>query len=119
MKRSLIASALLLLVASGCQAPAKDVNDHWTAKSVMPSISRYVLGYDADRDGDIGDWFWNDMRANGLTLRRHLINENPYNPNHLSGRPQPVRVSSTNVHAWVEPEISGAITRADGVYEEE
>ncbi len=119
MKRSLLATALILLVGSGCQAPAKDVNDHWTTKSVMPSISRYVLGYDAGRDGDIGDWFWDDRRANGLTLRRHFLNENPYNPNHLSGRSRSVQVSSTNTHAWVEPEISGSITRADSVYEEE
>lgn len=119
MKRSILATVLVLFVGSGCQAPAKDVNDHWTAKSVMPSISRYVLGYDADRDGNIGDWFWDDWRANGLTLRRHLLNENPYNPNQMSGPSTLVRVSSTNTHAWVEPEISGSITRADGVYEGE
>lgn len=118
MKRSILATVLVLFVGSGCQAPAKDVNDHWTTKSVMPSISRYVLGYDADRDGNIRDWFWDDWKANGLTLRRHLLNENLHNPNQLSGRIKPVQVSSTNTHAWIDPEISGSITRADAVYEE-
>jgi len=119
MKRSLLATALILLVGSGCQASAKDVSDHWTAKSVMPSISRIILGYDAARDGDIGDWFREERKANAMTLRRHLLNENPRNPNQLTGPSLPTQISSTSVHAWVEPAIAGSITRADSVYDQE
>ncbi len=73
--------ALALLVLASCQS-SQDINDHWNASSTVPRMSRALLGYDASTDGSYRDFAWERKQSINLTLRRHLFNHNPDNPNH-------------------------------------
>jgi len=91
MKRSLIASALAL-AAVACQGSGQQINDHWNAESISPRAARFFLGYDSSRDGNYRDFAWERKQEINLTLRRHLLNHNPDNPNHadVAQRQRPV-----------------------------
>lgn len=69
-----------LACASACQSQGQYVNKHWDANYVGPSISRYFLDYNPQMDGDYGPFFDKEMGSIGLTLERHLFNNNPENP---------------------------------------
>lgn len=72
---------LALCLSVGCQS-SPDINDHWNASSTVPRITRAFLGYDSSRDGSYRDFAWERKASINLTLRRHLFNHNPDNPNH-------------------------------------
>ena len=72
---------LALCLSVGCQS-SPDINDHWNASSTVPRITRTFLGYDSSRDGSYRDFAWERKASINLTLRRHLFNHNPDNPNH-------------------------------------
>jgi hypothetical protein len=75
---ALCGSAALSLVA-GC-ASQQPVGNHWTSRSVQPSIARAFLSYDVENDGPYREFQWRKKQDINLTLRRHLFNHNPYNP---------------------------------------
>jgi len=75
-----LASAALLLLGTGCQSAARDIDNHWNFASVPPRIARNVLGYDAARDGAYRDFQWERKKDINLTLRRLFLNDNPENP---------------------------------------
>lgn len=82
MKRALLALALAASAAS-CQSTGQDINDHWNATSSAPRIARFFLGYDSGVDGDYREFAWQRKQDINLTLRRHFLNHNPDNPNHV------------------------------------
>ncbi|MBJ76346.1 MAG: hypothetical protein CMJ98_04935 [Planctomycetes bacterium] len=45
-------------------------------------MTRTFLGYDSSRDGSYRAFAWERKASINLTLRRHLFNHNPDNPNH-------------------------------------
>jgi len=83
MKRPHLALALAGLVAAGCSAgsTSRDINQNWSARSVMPRVTRYFTGYDASKDGTYRDFAWRRKQEMSLTMSRHFLNYNPDNPN--------------------------------------
>lgn len=87
MKRALLTASLALAVLSGCTS--QDINKHWETTSTIPRMGRFFLGYNAEKDGNYHDFAWRRKQANYKTLKRHLLNVNPDNPNHVvSSRPR-------------------------------
>ncbi|GEM_PF-1400339 len=76
-----LSMGLALALSVGCQS-SPDINDHWNASSTVPRVARAFLGYDSSRDGSYRDFAWERKASINLTLRRHLFNHNPENPNH-------------------------------------
>jgi len=72
---ALLCGALL----SGC-ASRGPAMDHWNLGSVGARASKSFLGYRADLDGSYRERQWQDKRDISLTLRRHLLSNNPDNP---------------------------------------
>ena len=60
----------------------QNIDSHWRHDSVAPRIGRFFLGYDSQRDGTYKDFQHDRKQSIELTLRRHLLNHNPDNPNH-------------------------------------
>ncbi len=91
MRVPLLALALALPMAVSCRSNGQTLNDHWSQRSVAPRVSRFFLGYDAERDGDYRDFQWKRKQDINLTIRRHLLNHNPDNPHQPpdEGRYQP------------------------------
>ena len=91
MKRSLIAPVLALLLTASCQSTGQDINNHWSAESVAPRSARFLLGYDAEKDGSYRDFQWQRKQDINLTLRRYFFHHNPDNPYHedVESRYQP------------------------------
>ncbi len=123
MKRSLLATGLaagLALLTVGCQGTGRSLNDHWNTHSIAPRVSRYFLGYDAERDGDYRDFAWGRKQDINLTLRRHLFNHNPDNPNHpevperFAGRPRNSLLPDPISFIHLEGMILGTIPLATG-----
>src|SRR5689334_7202007 len=73
------AHTLLLAIGTylgfaACRSQAAYEHDHWTGYSVGPSLSRNILGYSAEQDGDYKDFAWRRKKNIELTLRRHFFN---------------------------------------------
>ena len=79
MKLTLLAAALAASVFAGCQTPGME-NNHWHVSSVGPRVAYHFFGYDQTMDGDYSNRLHADMSSIGLTVRRHLLNDDPYNP---------------------------------------
>lgn len=73
--------AVALLVAS-CQTHQPEImrTSHWNIQSLENRTSHHLLNYQPTRDGDYGDFRREENRALAMTLRRHLLNQNPENP---------------------------------------
>ncbi len=80
MKRSLIAPVLALLLTASCQSTGQDINNHWSARSIAPRSGRFLLGYNAEKDGTYRDFQWERKQDINLTLRRYFFHHNPDNP---------------------------------------
>lgn len=79
MKRLLLLCAVPALLASCVSSPSPDYN-HWSAKSIAPSMAWHFLNYQPDEDGSYGNRFWRERKDLDLTLQRHFLNWNPLNP---------------------------------------
>ena len=84
MNRSLTVLLLAISVTAGCEASGADMNRHWSASSVPPRMQRFFLGYNADKDGPYQEFQWDRKMDIQVTMRRHLLNMNPGNPNHTA-----------------------------------
>jgi len=80
MKTLPLLGAASLLIASGCQSQAQYVNQHWSERSVAPSMSRHFLSYNPATDGNYRDFAWEKKRSINWTIRRHFFHHNPENP---------------------------------------
>ncbi|MFT5052620.1 MAG: hypothetical protein ACI8QZ_004056 [Chlamydiales bacterium] len=85
MKRALSTATLFLALLSSCAS--KGINQHWEAESTVPRVSRFFLGYNAERDGEYLDFAWHRRQNVQKTMMRHFMNINSDNPNHVT-RPQ-------------------------------
>jgi hypothetical protein len=66
---------------SGCNAdPNTNSHDHWNVAGTAPRFQRVVLGYDAEKNGRYVDYQYANKKSIYLTVKRHLLNENPENP---------------------------------------
>lgn len=71
----------LVAILGGCNAnPETHTHDHWTLRGVAPRWTRATLGYDADKEGKYIDYQYRNKKSIYLTMKRHLLNENPENP---------------------------------------
>jgi len=71
----------LVCFLAGCNAnPETNTHDHWTVRGVAPSFTRSALGYDAEKEGKYIDYQWRNKKSIYLTMKRHILNENPENP---------------------------------------
>jgi hypothetical protein len=68
------------LLAACNATPDTNTHDHWTVRGVAPSFTRATLGYDAEKDGRYIDYQYANKKSIYLTMKRHLLNENPQNP---------------------------------------
>jgi hypothetical protein len=76
---SALAALALCTALAGCRSQPTSY-PHWSNRSIGPRVSRQALGYDPTQDGDYLPYLEKDMDALGLTLRRHLLGDNPDNP---------------------------------------
>jgi len=82
LHRTLSAALLggVLLAASSCRTGTVTPESHWSVESVFPRVVKHFTGYRADIDGNYRDFQWRKKKDINLTLRRHFLNNNPYNP---------------------------------------
>jgi hypothetical protein len=80
---------------AGCASPEFEHN-HWHINSVSGRIGYHVFGYESQRGGYLGQ-VMDDQRHSLLTLRRHLLNDNPDNPLLPQPTPAPYRPEPPDV----------------------
>ena len=86
LRRSLLALFLaatlgpLSLLGTGCQSAPGMEQNHWNIESLTPRLGYYFFGYREDLDGTFRDHQWRQKKDINLTIRRHLLNNNPTNP---------------------------------------
>jgi len=73
----LLASALFL---GACASTDPDYGSHWNAGQAAVSAEHAFTGYDAEVDGDRFAYQRDGAEGAMLTLRRHMMNDNPSNP---------------------------------------
>ena len=74
-------AVLGLCLAAGCNAnPDTNSHDHWNMRGLSPRFQRAVLGYDAEKDGRYIDYQYENKKSIYLTMKRHMLNQNPENP---------------------------------------
>ena len=116
----LLLAAGAAISLAGCSAGPNRANDHWSAHSVGPRISRVFLGYDSSRDGEYVDYQWANKQSINKTLSRHFLNDNPDNPFTMSaetptaGRPIHSPVPNPFTYFHVESLVFGSILLASG-----
>ncbi len=82
MRLSIAAVAATCVAAlASCQFSGNKVNDHWNFDSVAPRVIRTMTGFDPSVEGTYKDFAHERKQSIGLTLRRHMLNHNPMNPN--------------------------------------
>ena len=69
-----------LLVSTSCKTGTVTPQSHWNVESVLPRAVKHFTGYRAELDGSYRDFQWRKKKDINLTLRRHFLNNNPYNP---------------------------------------
>jgi len=93
--------ALLGVLATGCTTPAYE-NNHWHINNIAPRISYHFAGYRQSEDGPYGHKLCNDTDDVLMTLRRHLIHNNPENPLTPVPTPAPYRPQPPQVEFEVK-----------------
>lgn len=104
----LIPLLALSSMTSSCASGGRDIGDHWSERSTVPRMTRFFMGYDAEKDGDYRDFAWERKKDINLTLRRYFFNHNPDNPNHedVASRysPRPINSPLPNPVGYVHVE---------------
>ncbi len=85
MKTKLSAVCALLVgavlsVSTGCQSAPGYAQSHWNIGSVPSRVAYRFFNYREDLDGSYREHQWREKQDINLTLRRHFLNNNPYNP---------------------------------------
>ncbi|MEW6072692.1 MAG: hypothetical protein AB1726_08900 [Planctomycetota bacterium] len=76
----LAAFGLLLFLAGGCQSAPGYETSHWNIGSLPSRVAYRFFNYREDLDGTYREHQWREKQEINLTLRRHLLNNNPDNP---------------------------------------
>lgn len=124
MRFSTLLALAALLSSMGCVNSPTRIDDHWSAQSLSPRISRQMLGYDANRHGDsYKDFAWEKKQHINKTMLRHFFNHNPENPFQpaYEGQfygPRPVNSPLPNVWPYfhVEGAAIGALWLSGGYF---
>ena len=74
------ALALAALGTSSCTTSDPQLQNHWNFQSIAPSFVYHTTRFRPDVDGSYREFQWREKRHINLTLRRHILNSNPYNP---------------------------------------
>jgi hypothetical protein len=78
---TLSGALLIATLLSACNATSETyATDHWNDKSIPLRFQRAALGYDAERDGRYVDYQYANKKSIYLTIKRHILNQNPENP---------------------------------------
>jgi len=78
---ALTGACLITALFSACNAnPETNATDHWNVQSIPLRFQRAALGYDAERDGRYVDYQYANKKSIYLTIKRHILNQNPENP---------------------------------------
>jgi len=109
MKTFSILALAGVLLAPGCNAP-RQVNNHWTASSVVPRAMRQATGYDQDIDTSWLDYQWEQKSTINQTLMRHFVNWNAENPfqdeNPRWDAPRPVNSPFSNPFYYIHLDLA-------------
>ena len=73
-------ATLTALSSTGCQAAPGQEHNHWNIESAGPRAAYHFLGYRETESGSYREHQWQEKQELNLTLRRHFLNSNPYNP---------------------------------------
>lgn len=79
MKRVPLFALALVAALTGCQSATSTQNNHWHVDSIGPRVAYHAFGYRSD-EGSYLDRLRADRRALSVTLQRHILSDNPYNP---------------------------------------
>jgi hypothetical protein len=87
MKQATLAAVagVFVLGLGACTTPTAQQSNHWRIDSISPRVAYHFFGYVGDRDGPAIAYEKNEARDIGMTVRRHLFNENPDNPLQQTG----------------------------------
>ena len=72
--------SLSALVGTGCQSAPGQAHNHWNASSASSRAAYNFLGYREGSTSSYREHQWQEKRDIDLTLRRHFLNSNPFNP---------------------------------------
>ncbi len=72
--------SLSALVGTGCQSAPGQAHNHWNASSASSRAAYNLLGYREGATSSYREHQWEEKRDIDLTLRRHFLNSNPFNP---------------------------------------
>lgn len=75
-----LGAALAAFAGSGCQAAPGQEHNHWNLESAGSRAAYHFLGYREDQTATYREHQWQQKQDINLTLRRHFLNSNPYNP---------------------------------------
>lgn len=80
--RATVGALALAVVTStlGCQTDPVIADSHWNIDSLDNRIIKHATGYRGPIDGSYTDYQWKKEQSIYLTLRRHLLNNDPTNP---------------------------------------
>ncbi len=76
--RTIALIALALPLFASCKSTGG--GQHWKVDSLAPRMVHHVMGYDVDRGESYTSFSKRNRQHINLTIRRHLLNENPNNP---------------------------------------
>lgn len=72
--------AIAAAFAASCSSP--EVDNHWHAYSIVPSVERHAFGYDPERDEGAMSRIGEDTGSIWSTFRQHMLGSvyDPLNP---------------------------------------
>ena len=67
------------LALSSCSS-SPQANNHWHIDSVGPRVEQTFFGHQTQSGGELAGYVGQDFGSIGVTLKRHLMHDNPSNP---------------------------------------
>jgi hypothetical protein len=77
---ALPALGLLVGLLSACSSTPGQYENHWNVEGLQPRLAYNFLGYKPYLADSYRDYSWQQKQDINLTLRRHMLNNNPLNP---------------------------------------
>ena len=78
--RRLLLALAAALGSTACLSSPGQEHNHWNVESVNPRLAYHFLGWREDLDGSYRQFQWEQKQGINLTMRRHFLNNNPFNP---------------------------------------
>jgi len=77
---SLAALPAIGLLLGSCTSTPGEYDNHWNVQGLQPRLAYHFLSYKPHLADTYRDHQWQQKQDINLTLRRHLLNNNPLNP---------------------------------------